>query len=178
MPGSERERIVDNAARTSSARRRASTRSGCGTRTRRSHRAWEEFAKQLFWDYQLGEAFILATSRYSTGWPARFHVVPPWTVNVEMRNGRRVYSIGEMDVTGDMLHIRYQSNVGDAHGHGPLEAGCSRTVAADVLTRYATSLVANGGIPTCDPPAPRRADSRPVGAATGPVGDGPHVRDR
>ena len=55
----------------------------------------EEFAKQLFWDYQLGEAFVLATSRYSTGWPARFHVVPPWTVNVEMRNGRRAYSIGD-----------------------------------------------------------------------------------
>ena len=27
--------------------------------------SWEEFAKQLFWDYQLGEAFVLATARYS-----------------------------------------------------------------------------------------------------------------
>ena len=42
--------------------------------------SWEEFAKQLFWDYQLGEAFVLATARYATGWPARFHVVPPWYV--------------------------------------------------------------------------------------------------
>jgi len=110
--------------------------------------AWEEFAKALFWDYQLGEAFVLATARYSTGWPARFHVVPPWTVNVEMRQGRRVYSIGELDVTEDMLHIRYQSNVSDARGHGPLEAGAGRTLAAEVLMRYATTLISNGGIPT------------------------------
>ena len=50
--------------------------------------SWEEFAKQLFWDYQLGEAFVLATARYSTGWPARFHVVPPWWVAIEMDDGR------------------------------------------------------------------------------------------
>src|SRR5262245_61008163 len=39
--------------------------------------SWEEFAKQLFWDYQLGECFVIATARYATGWPARFHVVSP-----------------------------------------------------------------------------------------------------
>ena len=33
--------------------------------------SWEEFAKQLFWDYHLGEAFVLATARYATGFPAR-----------------------------------------------------------------------------------------------------------
>lgn len=110
--------------------------------------SWEEFAKQLFWDFQLGEAFILATARYSTGWPARFHVVPPWYVQIEVDAGRRTYTIGSEDVTDDLLHLRYSSTVGDAHGHGPLEAGASRLVAADVLTRYATSIVANGGIPT------------------------------
>src|SRR5262245_4143138 len=45
---------------------------------------WQEFAKQLFWDFHLGEVFVLATARYATGWPARFHVVPPWAVNIEM----------------------------------------------------------------------------------------------
>ena len=50
--------------------------------------SWIEFAKQLLWDYQLGEAFVIATARYSTGWPARFHVVAPWLVNVEMVGGR------------------------------------------------------------------------------------------
>ena len=109
--------------------------------------SWDEFAKQLFWDFQLGEAFVLTTARYATGWPARFHVVPGYLVNVELRDGRRTYSIGSIDVTGDMLHIRYQSQVGDAHGHGPLEAGGARLTAADVLTRYATNLAAGGGIP-------------------------------
>jgi HK97 family phage portal protein len=110
--------------------------------------SWEEFAKQLFWDYHLGEVFVLTTSRYSSGWPARFHVCPPWTVNVEMEQGRRVYNIGDLDVTADMLHVRYQSSVSDAHGHGPLEAGAARAVAAEVLARYATSLIAGGGIPS------------------------------
>jgi HK97 family phage portal protein len=110
--------------------------------------SWEEFAKQLFWDYHLGEAFVLVTSRYSSGWPARFHVVPPFAVNVEMDEGRRRYSIGDIDVSGEILHVRYQSSVADAHGHGPLEAGGARVTAAEVLLRYATGLVAGGGIPT------------------------------
>jgi len=115
--------------------------------------SWEEFAKQLFWDYQLGEVFVLATARYSgplgpnTGYPARFHVVEPWAVNVEMVGGRRVYSIGGMDVTDDMLHIRYKSTTSDAHGHGPLEAGRARLIAASVLSRYATNLATSGGVP-------------------------------
>ena len=95
--------------------------------------SWEEFAKQLFWDFYLGEAFVLSTARYSTGWPARFYVVPPWTVNIEMQAGGRRYFIGRVDVTGDILHLRYQCSVDDAHGHGPLEAGRSSLVAATVL---------------------------------------------
>jgi HK97 family phage portal protein len=109
--------------------------------------SWEEFAKQLFWDYQLGEAFVLATARYSTGWPARFHVVPPWAVEVDAGGSQRSYSIGRVDVTQDILHIRYQGSVDDAHGHGPLEAGGARQVAAGVLLRYASNLAAGGGIP-------------------------------
>jgi len=109
---------------------------------------WQEFAKQLFWDYQcVGEAFVLATARYATGWPARFHVAPPWSVEVDFRDGVRSYTIGGMDVTEDMLHIRYTSSVGNAHGTGPLEAGRYRLVAARVLAQYATNLAAGGGIP-------------------------------
>jgi HK97 family phage portal protein len=108
----------------------------------------DEFLKQLFWDYQaVGEAFVLTTARYSTGWPARFRVLPPWTVNVEMDQGERYYSVGEVDKTADMLHIRYQSTTADAHGHGPLEAGAARLVAAEVWQRYATSLASSGGVP-------------------------------
>lgn len=111
--------------------------------------SWEEFAKQLFWDYQgLGEVFVLATARYSTGWPARFHVVPPWAVEVEVGpGGRRRYSIGRADITEDVLHVRYTSRVGDARGHGPLEVGGPRLVAAAALSRYATALASSGGVP-------------------------------
>ena len=110
--------------------------------------SWEEFAKQLFWDYQMGEVFVLMTADYATGYPARFHVVPPWTVNIEMGAGTRRYSIGTLDVTADLLHVRYKSTVDDAHGHGPLEAGAARMVADATLMRYAQQFVAGGGIPT------------------------------
>ena len=32
---------------------------------------------------------MIATARYATGYPARFHVVPPWAVEVEIADGRR-----------------------------------------------------------------------------------------
>ena len=111
--------------------------------------SWEEFAKQLFWDYQgVGEVFVLATARYSTGWPARFHVVPPWTVNIEIGgDGLRHYDIGGRDVDADILHVRYTSRVGDGHGHGPLEVGGPRLVAAASLARYAQQVAVSGGVP-------------------------------
>lgn len=112
--------------------------------------SWSEFAKSLFWQFQLGEAFVLATARYDNGagWPARFHVVEPWMVQAEISgNGTRRYEIGGHDVTADMLHIRYTSRVGDAHGHGPLEAGAGRLIAAKALSRYATQLAVSGGVP-------------------------------
>jgi HK97 family phage portal protein len=111
--------------------------------------SWDEFAKQLFWDYQAtGEVFVLATAEYATGWPARFHVVPPWYVNVEMADGARRYMIGSVEIPPrEMLHIRYQSSVDDAHGHGPLEAGGQYVAAAGVLARYGAGLASAGGIP-------------------------------
>jgi HK97 family phage portal protein len=110
--------------------------------------SWNEFAKQLLWDYQsAGETFVLVTARYSTGYPARFHVVEPWQVNVEMDGPYRRYTIGSGDVGDDMIHIRYQSRTGDAHGHGPLEVAGPRLVAAASLARYASQFAAAGGIP-------------------------------
>ena len=69
--------------------------------------------------------------------------------------GSAATAIGQVDVTGDMLHIRYQSTISDAHGHGPLEAGQAKLVAADVFARYATSFAANGGDPDVDARASR-----------------------
>jgi len=110
--------------------------------------SWNEFMHQYSWDYQLGEAFILATSRYATGWPARFHVVAPWMVTIDVRDGVRTYEIAGEDVTADLLHVRYQSQVGFAHGVGPLEIGRYRMIAAKMLQMYGTKLAAGGGVPS------------------------------
>ena len=114
--------------------------------------SWENFAKQLFWDwFAVGEVFVLASARYSTGWPARFRVLPAWLVEVDMDAGRRRYRIGSTEVSGgpggDLLHLRYQDSTDDAHGHGPLEAGRATLIAAQVLGRYATTIASNGLIP-------------------------------
>jgi HK97 family phage portal protein len=102
---------------------------------------WEEFLKELFWFYQAaGETFVRWTARYSTGWPARFHVVPPAMVAVELDAGLRRYRIGDVDVTGEILHIRYQGSVDQARGTGPLQAAGARVTAAQALSRYATTI--------------------------------------
>jgi HK97 family phage portal protein len=108
---------------------------------------WPEFAKQLFWDFQLGEAFILRMSTSYDSWPYSFRVVAPWLVNVEMDAGRRVYSIGKMDVSDDILHIRYKSSTDGARGVGPLQCAGPRLVAAGVLAKYAAEIAQGGGIP-------------------------------
>jgi HK97 family phage portal protein len=110
--------------------------------------SWEDFAKECWWDYQLGEVFILSTARYATGYPARFHVVEPWLVDVDFdASARRRYLIGGIDVTADMCHVRYRTTTTNPHGEGPLDAGATRLVAAEVLGRYATNLAASGGVP-------------------------------
>jgi HK97 family phage portal protein len=108
---------------------------------------WPEFMKQLVWDFQLGEAFVLRMANGADGWLYSGRVIPPWLVNVEMAGGRREYRIGAMDVTDDILHIRYKSTTDSARGQGPLEVGKTRLVAAGVLARYAAELATGGGIP-------------------------------
>lgn len=123
--------------------------------------SWEEFAKQLFWDYQgIGEVFVLATAYYSTTWPARFHVVPPWAINIEMEGAHRRYFIGSLDVTDNILHVRYTSRIGDAHGRGPLEVGAPRLVAAAALSRYAGQLAMTGGVPNSVLVHPQRLSAK------------------
>jgi HK97 family phage portal protein len=110
--------------------------------------SWNEFAKQLWWDYQMGEAFVICTARYADGYPARFHVLEPWLVDVEIgADGQRHYSIGGIDPGPDLLHIRYKSTSSSAHGVGPLDAGRARMVAAGLLQRYASRVVESGGVP-------------------------------
>ena len=110
--------------------------------------SWAEFAKQLWWDYQMGEAFVVCTARYADGWPARFRVLEPWLVNVEIgSDGRRQYRSGSSPPGPDLLHIRYKSTTSQARGVGPLDAGRQRMVAAGLLQRYASRVVEGGGVP-------------------------------
>jgi len=110
--------------------------------------SWVEFAKQLVWDFQgAGEVFVLTTARYANTYPARFHVVPPWFVEIDWWGGQRRYHIGSLDVTADMLHIRYTSRTTDLHGRGPLEVGGPRMVAAAALARYAQTFATSGAVP-------------------------------
>jgi HK97 family phage portal protein len=104
--------------------------------------------KQLVWDFQLGEAFVMRMATYADGiWPYSFKVMPPWMINVEMEEGRRVYNLGSLDVTDDILHIRYKSTTDGSRGTGPLETARTRLVAAGVLARYASEIAQGGGIP-------------------------------
>jgi HK97 family phage portal protein len=108
---------------------------------------WSEFAKQLFWDFQgIGEAFVLPMARAADTWPYTLRVVPPPLVTVEMDGGRRIYKIGSLDVTDDILHIRYKSTTDTARGIGPLESGRARLVQLSVLARYAAEIT-DGAIP-------------------------------
>jgi len=120
------------------------------------YQSWGEFAKQLFWDFQLGEAFILAMSRAWSasergGYPNRFRVIPPYLMHVEAdRDGTRHYFLGGPsgpDVTGDVLHIRYQSttDLSNPRGVGPLDGAGARMTTALLLQRYVDALAENGG---------------------------------
>jgi HK97 family phage portal protein len=111
--------------------------------------SWHEFAKQLFWDYMLGETFVLPVA-YANGLPLTFRVIPPWMMHVEMKGGVRRYNLGGQngpDVTDEVLHIRYKSTTDGAHGVGPLEAAGGRMLTAGVLARYVREVVSTGGVP-------------------------------
>jgi HK97 family phage portal protein len=111
--------------------------------------SWHEFAKQLFWDYMLGEAFVLPIATGRDGYPLTFRVMPPWTIHVEMRGGVRRYRLGGEtgpDVTGEILHIRYRSTTDGAHGVGPLEVAGARMLTAGVLAKYVRNVATTGGV--------------------------------
>lgn len=118
--------------------------------------SWQEFAKQLFWDFQMGEAFILPMGRNFEGKPARFRVIPPWMMSVDMKDGGRTYKLGSLNVTRDVLHIRYTSTTASPRGVGPLEVAGAKQTQVKLLQRYVTSLAETGGVPLYWIGVPRR----------------------
>jgi HK97 family phage portal protein len=108
---------------------------------------WSEAFKQLITSYFNGEVFLWATSRYTDGSVRNWVMLNPAWVEVEMVGQTRRYAMGGIDVTPDVLHIRYSSWPGDPHGHGPLEALASSLFGAAALERYQAGLATRGGIP-------------------------------
>lgn len=109
--------------------------------------SWAEFAKQLFRDYLMGEAFVLPIARDLNGFPLTFRVIPPWLVEVELRGGLRQYRVGHSDVTGEILHIPYDSSTDCARGKGALDVAGGRQITAGLLEKYGRSIIEKGGAP-------------------------------
>ena len=113
------------------------------------YRSWIEFAKQLFWDWWLGEAFVLPIARDRDDRPLTFRVVPPWSIDVQMSGGRRVYRLGGpqgQDVTDEILHVPYHITTDQPRGVGPLEAAGARMLTARILAQYVRNVAATGGV--------------------------------
>ena len=114
---------------------------------------WTEAFKQLILSYFNGEAFLWATSRYMDGPDGGPGTVRTWVmlnpawVKIDMSGQVRRYLMGGIDITSDVLHLRYTSWPGDPHGHGPLEALAYNLFGASALERYQSGLATRGGIP-------------------------------
>jgi hypothetical protein len=108
---------------------------------------WQEFAKQLFWDFQMGEAFIMPMAYGSDGLPQRFRVLPPHLVNVELGRGGRVYSIGSNDLTGEILHIRYKSTISMREGTARWKARSRAGERSSCCSAMWATLAKTGGVP-------------------------------
>lgn len=110
--------------------------------------SWEEFAKQIFWSFMLGETFIYALDHDAEGRPSMMVMLEPWQVGVDIIDGIREYRInGEPVDRADVLHVRYSSWPNQPRGRGPLEAAGARLAAASALIAYASDVAINGGIP-------------------------------
>jgi HK97 family phage portal protein len=112
--------------------------------------SWHECAKQFFWDFQMGEAFVLPIARYADDYPQTFRVIPPWMMHVEMKGGVREYRLGGIsgpDVSEEILHIRYKSTTDNPRGSGPLESAGGRMLTAGLLVKYVREFAETGGVP-------------------------------
>ena len=111
--------------------------------------SWDEFAKQLFWDFQMGEAFVLATAYYSqrVSGPvpcrrpvdgqrrARRRRAPPLH-DRQRRRHRRSSCTSAIRAPPTTPAVTARSR--------PAPAGWSPP---NALARYASQLAASGGIP-------------------------------
>lgn len=125
---------------------------------REAYSGWIEAFRQIVFSFLgSGEVFLWATSRFDgSGRVASWVMLNPGWVNVDLDGSVRRYRLGEQDITDDVLHLRYASWPGDAHGHGPLEAAARAMFGAASLEQYQADLASRGGIPWGVITTPRR----------------------
>ncbi len=102
-----------------------------------------------------GESFLVATARDPlTDYPVRFVCLNPDLVQLEAtRDGLTRYWLGEVGKgveipRQDLLHLRYQTFPGHAHGVGPLQQAAANVLSAERMQSWVSELAAAGGIPT------------------------------
>ena len=98
-----------------------------------------------------GEAVTYATGRYSAasgGAVARFTLLDPDAIDVELVDGRRLVTVAGQEVPrDDIFVVRYQSLPGRLRGITPIEWVAGPLVTASALERYSADIASRGGIP-------------------------------
>jgi HK97 family phage portal protein len=108
---------------------------------------WAEALKQVVFSYFNGEAYLWATSKYADGTVKNWVMLNPAWVDVEMEGQIRHYEMAGLDITDDVLHLRYCSWPGVPHGIGPLEALASNIFGVEAMEQYQANLAIRGGVP-------------------------------
>jgi HK97 family phage portal protein len=113
---------------------------------------WTEAFKQVVIAYYSGEAFLWATNRYADGTVRNWVMLNPEWVDVQMLGQTRVYYFGQrdqggVDISEDVLHLRYMSWPGYPRGMGPLSALANNLFGVEAMERYQSNLATRGGIP-------------------------------
>jgi len=111
------------------------------------YNGWSEFFKELVMSYMCGEAFLWATSRYADGSVRNFVMLDPNWVDIEMMGQIRTYELMGVDITPDVLHLRYASWPGYPHGFGPLAALATNIFGIRAMEQYQANLAIRGGVP-------------------------------
>jgi len=111
--------------------------------------------------YGWGDAFLLVTSRYETGYPRAFTVLDPAqvTVTADDRGDGRRYRVQQIDLDpGDVLQISRDPN-GKLRGTSALQGYASNVQAAYYAESFARDFYSQGGVPWAVLQSSRRLDA-------------------
>jgi HK97 family phage portal protein len=119
------------------------------------YESWPQFVQAAVNSLLLrGEAVTYVTGRYApagpgqTGRIARFTLLDPDALSVELVDGQRAVTIAGTEVPpDDVFIVRYQSMPGRLRGITPIEWAAGPLMTAAALERYAADVAGRGGIP-------------------------------